>query len=99
MPVWESCTTRVEFDDGSPPFEDDDSEVRIEEGRILICYWDDQGVVIFDGREEQPGHFVCSARSRPRKAELSMEPDGRTLRGTFEEGELRGTLEIELPRS
>ena len=96
MPTWEACITRVEHDDGSPPFEDDDTDVRIEKGRILVCYWDDQGAVLFEGREEAPGRFVLTARSRPRKAELTMEPDGRTLRGTFEEGDLRGSLQIEL---
>ena len=97
MPIWEACTTRIEWHDGTPPHEDDDTDVHIEDGRIVVCYWDDQGPVVFEGTEEAPGHFELTARSRPRKATLALVAEGRRLEGSFEErGAPCGTLRIDL---
>ena len=94
MPRFLACRAEVGFDDGSPAFTDDDVDVEIEEGRILVAYFDDQGAVIFQGREEEPGRFELIARSRPRKARL-VRSDG-VLEGSWWEADLRGTLRIEL---
>jgi hypothetical protein len=94
MPRYLACRARVVFDDGSPVLTDDDVDVEIEDGRILLCYFDDQGAVVFQGREESPGRFALVARSRPRRAEL-LHRDG-VLEGSWREGDRTGTLRVEL---
>lgn len=96
MPVYHECRAEIRFDDGSPPIEDDDVEVRIGGGRILLCYWDDRGAVVFEGSEGPDGEFELRARSRPRTARLSHAPGRRLLEGTWSEGDEAGELRIEL---
>ena len=84
------------FDDGSPVFTDDDVDVEIEDGRILLTYFDERGAVVFQGREESPGRFALIARSRPRKAELRRSES--VLEGSWREGDETGSLRIELSR-
>lgn len=86
----------MRFDDGTPPFSDDDTDVEIADGRILVCYFDDQGAVIFQGREQEPGRYALVARSRPRRAELSRRED--VLLGSWREGDGGGSLRIELSK-
>ncbi len=94
MPRFLACRAVVGFDDGSPVFTDDDVDVSIEDGRILLTYFDDQGAVVFEGREEAPGHYELTARSRPRRAQLRRTDD--VLEGSWREGNSTGSLRIEL---
>ncbi len=94
MPRFLACRAVVGFDDGSPVFTDEDVDVTIEDGRILLTYFDDQGPVVFEGREEAPGHYELTARSRPRKAQLLRTGD--LLDGSWQEDDSTGTLRIEL---
>jgi hypothetical protein len=94
MPRFLACRAEVGFDDGSPVFTDDDVDVEIEDGRILLTYFDERGAVVFQGREESPGRYALSARSRPRKAELAKS--GAVLEGSWREGDETGSLRIEL---
>jgi hypothetical protein len=94
--TWEGCTTRIDFDDGTPPFVDDDTEVRIEGDRILLFYFDDEGPVVYDGVEEAPGSFRLSARSRPRTARMRFDASRSVLRGHFEEAGVEVRFEIRL---
>ncbi len=94
MPRYLACRAEVGFDDGSPVFTDDDVDVEIEDGRMLLTYFDDQGAVVFQGREEAPGRFELTARSRPRKAQLQRT--GGALEGSWQEGDVTGSLHIVL---
>ncbi len=94
MPRYLACRAEVGFDDGSPVFIDDDVDVEIEDGRMLLTYFDDEGAVVFEGREQAPGHYVLTARSRPRKAQLLRTED--VLEGSWREGDSTGSLRIEL---
>ena len=85
MVIYEGCTTRIVFEDGSPPYVDDDTEVRIEGGRLLVYYFDDEGAVVYDGVEEEPGRFRLMARSRRRTGMVRFDDSGSVLRGYFEE--------------
>lgn len=91
-----ACRAEVRFDDGRPPFEDDDVEVRIEGEWILLCYWDERGAVVFEGAQSAPGRFELKARSRPRTARLDHSPERGLLEGTWSEGDESGGLRIEL---
>ncbi len=94
MPRYLACRAEVGFDDGRPVFIDDDVDVEIEDGRMLLTYFDDQGAVIFQGREEAPGRYALIARSRPRRAQLQRT--GGVLEGSWREGDSTGSLRIEL---
>ena len=94
MPRYLACRAEVGFDDGSPVFTDDDVDVEIEDGQMLVVYFDDQGPVVFQGREAAPGRYELTARSRPRKAQL-LRTEG-VLEGSWQEGDRTGSLRIEL---
>ena len=97
--IYEGCTTRIVFEDGSPPYVDEDTEVRIEGGRLLVFYFDDEGAVVYDGVEEEPGRFRLMARSRRRTGMVCFDDSGTVLRGHFEEDGERFRFEIRLTRS
>ncbi len=94
MPVWSACRLVLLSQDGSPVFECDDGEVRLDGTVLLVSYFDDQGPVVLAGPEEGDGHFRLVARSRPRTATLSRAGD--RLEGDWVEGDERGTWWIEL---
>ena len=87
------------FEDGSPPYVDDDTEVRIEGGRLLVYYFDDEGAVVYDGVEEEPGRFRLMARSRRRTGMVRFDDSGSVLRGYFEEDGERFRFEIHLGKT
>ena len=96
MPRFFACRADVGFDDGSPMFTDEDADVEIEDGRILLTYFDERGAVVFQGREEAPGRYELTARSRPRRANLTRSGD--VLEGSWRQGDQTGSLRIELSR-
>ena len=96
MPRWSHCRVRIACDDGSPEHADDDSDVGIEDGQIVVSYMDDEGPVVLAGREQEPGHFELVARSRLRRATLVRSADGRTLAGAWSERESGGKWLVEL---
>ena len=96
MPRYLACRAEVGFDDGTPVFIDDDVDVELGDGHILLVYFDDQGAVVFQGREEAPGRYELTARSRPRKAQLVRTED--VLEGSWQEGDRTGSLRIELTK-
>ncbi len=96
MPRWSRCHVRIACDDGSPDHEDDDADVGIEAGQIVISYMDDEGPVVLAGREQEPGSFELVARSRLRRATLVRSSDGRTLAGAWSERERGGKWLVEL---
>ena len=68
------------------PFECDDAEVWIEGDAILISYFDDDGIVVLEGRPDDQSGWKLSARSRPRRAFLRpMSEDPGCFSGTLDE--------------
>jgi hypothetical protein len=90
---YSGCRVVVTYDDGRERFEDDDCDVSLEEGRLLVTYWDERGPVVLQGRD-QGECFAVTARSRPSKAMLTREGD--VFEGTWRERDDSGSLRIEL---
>ncbi len=94
--VWEGCRVEVVPEAGASPFDDDDCDVRLEGDQLVVTYWDEDGVVVFDGNRDADGKFDLWCRSRPRRAELRFCEENRVLEGSWSERENRGSWRIEL---
>ena len=93
MSRYSECRVVVEYDDGREAFEDEDCDVALEEGQLLVTYWDERGPVVLQGILRGSAYEVV-ARSRPSRATLTRE--GGVLEGSWEERDDRGRLRIEL---
>ena len=93
MSVWSSCRIEVRAGDGLE-FEDDDCDVRLEDGKLTLTYFDTEGPLVFIGFEEEDGHFDLVCRSRPRRGTLHRKGD--TLTGTWQEQDESGRWTIAL---
>ncbi len=79
---------RIEIDDlgDAPAFACDDAEVWIERDAMLVSYFDDDGIVVLEGRADGASGWTLAARSRPRRAFLSpIGEDPGDYAGTIEE--------------
>ena len=65
-----ACEIEVEAWGDREAFVCDDAEVWIEGDSILISYFDDEGIVVLEGRPDDELGWMLSARSRPRQAFL-----------------------------
>lgn len=93
---FESCSVELRSSTGDvPDFSGDDCDVTLEAGSITVAYFDDEGPVVFGGREASPGRFELVCRSRPRVA--TLERRGQAFEGSWEEQESRGSWRIVLP--
>lgn len=64
----------------------EDAEAWVEEERILVCYFDDDGIVVLEGSSDRSGGWTLAARSRPRQATLAPAEDRTgSYAGRFEE--------------
>jgi hypothetical protein len=86
------CSVEVEAWGDCEAFACDDAEARIEGDVILISYFDEQGIVVLEGRSGERGGWTFMARSRPRRAFLAPMGDSPdTLVGEIDEqGEVTG---------
>ena len=91
--LYSACKVRVSYDDGREVFEDEDCDVSLEDGQLLITYWDDRGPVVLAGTERGDA-FEVVARSRPSRAMLTRRGD--VFEGTWRERDDSGGLRIEL---
>lgn len=66
----DDCRVEVEALGDQAPFECDDAEVWIEGDSILISYFDDEGMVVLEGRPDDASGWTLAGRSRPRRAFL-----------------------------
>lgn len=81
-----ACRVSVAAFGDAPAFECDDAEVWIEGGRILISYFDDEGIVVLEGWPRDGGGWEFSGRSRPRRAFLApMSDSPGDLEGEIDE--------------
>ena len=72
------CCIEVEAWPTREAFRCDDAEIWIDADSILISYFDDEGMVVLEGRPEPSGGWQLVARSRPWRAFLrpiSDSPD------------------------
>lgn len=76
--------------------EDDDADLALGEGELLLSYWDDQGAVVLVGPEDEPGRFELMGRSRRRRATLRRK-SLHCFEGQWFEGSASGSLRVELP--
>ena len=96
MPVWKnSLMTTVYFDD-TPADEAEECVVRIEGDVIEISYDDEEGNVIYRGKNDSSGHFELTCFERSGRATLHMFKDGKFLDGYWIEGGYKGFWRIEL---
>lgn len=66
-----ACRVELAALGGADAFACDDAEVWIEGEAILISYFDEDGIVVLEGRtDEKSGGWALGARSRPRRATL-----------------------------
>jgi hypothetical protein len=96
------CRVEVAESETREAFECDDAEVWIEEKSILISYFDDEGIVVLEGRPDEASGWTLSARSRPRQAFLKPMTDspGSYIGEINEQGEVAGwRLRLGLPDS
>jgi len=91
-----ACRAEIHYDDDRPVHEDDDALVDLDDGVLICCYWDDDGAVVFEGREDEPGRFTLKARSRPRVACLVHSVESGVMEGTWQERDDTGRIRIEL---
>ncbi len=86
------CTVEVDARGDCEAFACDDAEVRVEGDAILISYFDDDGIVVLEGRSREQGGWALMARSRPRRAFLApMGESSATFVGEIDEqGEVAG---------
>ena len=75
MPRYLACRAEVGFDDGTPVFTDDDVDVELGDGHILLVYFDDQGAVVFQGREEAPGRYELTPGALAPRMDYSVTDD------------------------
>ncbi len=64
------CRVEVEGGLDREPFDCEDAEVWIESESILISYFDEEGMVVMEGRPGDESGWTLSARSRPWRAFL-----------------------------
>ena len=86
------CEVEVDAWGDRDAFACDDAEVWIEGDAILVSYFDDEGIVVLEGRPREGGGWTLAARSRPRRAFLAPMGDSPdALVGEIDElGEIAG---------
>jgi hypothetical protein len=71
-------------------------EVKIENGSIAVSYKEDGILVVYEGRENEPGHFELERRGISSKATLHRFHDDDVLEGSWREDRYEGMWRIEL---
>ena len=87
-----ACDVEVDARESHDAFACDDAEVWIEGDAILVSYFDDDGIVVLEGRRRSGGGWELQARSRPRRAFLAPMGDSREafVGEIDEQGEVTG---------
>ncbi len=93
MNVWSSCRIEVRAGD-ELELEGDDCDVRLEDGKLTLTYFDSEGPLVFIGLEEEDGRFDLICRSRPRRGTLHRTGD--TLTGSWQERDETGSWTVAL---
>lgn len=86
------------FYDETEAYEDEQCEIRIDDTEIVISYEDEDGFVIYKGKNEGNGHYVLTCPDRNAKATLHQLPGSKFLEGYWTEDGERGFWRIKLPK-
>ncbi len=96
------CDVTVDARESRDAFACDDAEVWIEGDAMLVSYFDDDGIVVLEGRPREGGGWEFMARSRPWRAFLAPMGDSpESFVGEIDEqGEVAGWhLRLGVPES
>jgi len=85
----------VYYDD-MPAYEGENCEVKIDGDEIVVSYKDEQGRVLYKGREKGQGHYILECPERRGKASLHRFPEEKFLDGYWVEEGTRGFWRIYL---
>lgn len=96
MPVWKNARMDNAYYDQRTALEDDSCEVRIDGEQIVVSYEDDDGVVLYKGKEHGLGHFQLTAPERDGKATLHRFEGSKILEGFWIEGGEKGFWRVTL---
>jgi hypothetical protein len=96
LPSWSNCKIEIFSGDGTVAWEDATAEVRLDEREIVVSYFDEDGPVVYVGRNRGTRRFDLACRSRARRATLERSADGVLLDGTWLEGDDKGTWKVSL---
>ncbi|MGH2343040.1 hypothetical protein ACRC7T_16335 [Segnochrobactraceae bacterium EtOH-i3] len=95
MNFWPSCSMDIIYEDkrllASLP-----CQVSISNGTIAVSYEDENGPVVYEGAEIEPGHFKLTAPKVSGRATLHRFPNGTLLEGHWFEDGIRGMWRITL---
>jgi len=83
--------------DSSPADEREECEVRFGDNEIVISYEDDDGEVLYKGKDYGHGHYVLKCPERRGKATLHRIPDSKYMEGYWSEEGARGFWRFTLP--
>ena len=86
----------VLFYDETPAYEGVECEIRLGDGEIVVTYWEEDGVVLYRGREDGEGHYILECPAKNGKASLHSFPDSRYLEGWWIEEGYRGAWRVTL---
>lgn len=93
----QAAKMEIGFYDETPAWENEECEIRINDGEIVVSYEDDHGVVVYKGKDEGTGHFVLECPAKRAKATLHQFPKSKFLEGFWLEEGSRGFWRITLP--
>lgn len=83
---YSACEVSVAAFGDQEAFSCEDAEVWLEDDAILVSYFDEEGIVVLEGRPRAGGGWDLSARSRPRRAFLApMSDSPEELEGEIDE--------------
>lgn len=97
MKLWEDCRVENTYLGVVETSGDDSADVRIGDGRIVLTWEDDEGVVEWHGREHGEGHFELACPERAGRGTLHRFPGGRILEGFWSERGETGFWRVHLP--
>ena len=95
MPVWSDCKADIIYYDEEADI-DEPCEVRIDKDEIIVSYDDEDGPVVYKGKNNGNGHFNLKAPEINGQASLHRFKDGEILEGFWIEGSNKGMWRIRL---
>lgn len=96
MTVWKNAKVDTVYYDETEADEGDDCEIRIDGDQIVVSYEDDEGVVLYKGKNHGNGHFQLSSPERNGKATLHMFEGSKILEGFWIQDGNKGFWRISL---
>ncbi len=96
MPEWTNCTVDIYYENRPADIDDEGYIVRLSDETIEVAYDDDDGPVVYRGKNKGDGHFDLLAPERQGHASLHQFPDSNFLEGYWVEDDVNGMWRIKL---